>query len=47
MTAMRHSESAWRLLPHGRLSPYKNGKNNALASKLAGRYSHHFAWLVA
>ena len=29
------------------LSPYKMAKINAFASKLAGRYFHHFAWLVA
>ena len=29
------------------LSPYKIAKINAFASKLAGRYFHHFAWLVA
>ena len=28
------------------LSPYKMAKIDALASKLAGRYFHHFAWLV-
>ena len=30
-----------------RLSPYKIAKIDAFASKLAGRYFHHFAWLVA
>ena len=29
------------------LSPYKIAKINVLASKLAGRFFHHFAWLVA
>ena len=29
------------------LSPYKIAKINVLASELAGRYFHHFAWLVA
>ena len=29
------------------LSPYKIAKIDALASKLAGRYFHYFAWLVA
>ena len=29
------------------LSPYKIAKINAFASKLAGRYFHHFAWLIA
>ena len=29
------------------LLPYKIAKINAFASKLAGRYFHHFAWLVA
>ena len=28
------------------LSPYKIVKINVLASKLAGRYFHYFAWLV-
>lgn len=31
---------------HGRLSPYKMSKINALTSKLAERYFFHFAWLV-
>ena len=35
------------LRPHGRLSPYKNAIINAPASKLAERYYHIFAWLVA
>ena len=29
-----------------RLSPYKIAKIDAFASKLAGRFFHHFAWLV-
>ena len=29
------------------LSPYKIAKIDAFASKLAGRFFHHFAWLVA
>ena len=29
------------------LSPYKIAKKDILASKLAGRFFHHFAWLVA
>ena len=29
------------------LSPYKIAKKDVLASKLAGRFFHHFAWLVA
>ena len=29
------------------LSPYKIAKIDALASKLAGRYFHYFAWFVA
>ena len=28
------------------LSPYKIAKIDAFASKLAGRFFHHFAWLV-
>ena len=28
------------------LSPYKIAKKDVLASKLAGRFFHHFAWLV-
>ena len=29
------------------LSPYKIAKKDVLASKLAGRFFHRFAWLVA
>ena len=29
------------------LSPYKIAKKDAFASKLAGVFFHHFAWLVA